>query len=164
MANDGCPGTLTTSCIRQLAELAWSGACVIVTICADPRTGSLIRFNPSNQPMLPPRLWCSGLCRSARSFREDSAGSRDNRRMRVLVVDDEVRLARSLRVGLEAEGFAVDVAHDGTDGLWLARENTYDVIVLDLMLPGINGYKVCETLRDEQDWTPILMLTAKDGE
>ncbi len=84
--------------------------------------------------------------------------------MRVLVVDDELRLASSLRVGLQAEGFAVDVAHDGTDGLWMARENTYDAIVLDLMLPGINGYKVCETLRAEQDWTPILMLTAKDGE
>lgn len=84
--------------------------------------------------------------------------------MRVLVVDDERRLARSIKVGLEAEGFAVDVAHDGTDGLWLARENVYDAIVLDLMLPGINGYKVCETLRSEEDWTPILMLTAKDGE
>ena len=84
--------------------------------------------------------------------------------MRVLVVDDEKRLALSLRVGLEAEGFAVDVAHDGTDGLWMARENTYDAIVLDLMLPGINGYKVCETLRAERNWTPILMLTAKDGE
>ena len=84
--------------------------------------------------------------------------------MRVLVVDDEARLARSLKVGLEAEGFAVDLAGDGTDGLWLARENEYDAIVLDLMLPGINGYKVCETLRDEDDWTPILMLTAKDGE
>lgn len=84
--------------------------------------------------------------------------------MRVLVVDDEVRLARSLRIGLEAEGFAVDVANDGTDGLWLARENEYDAIVLDLMLPGINGYKVCEALRAERNWTPILMLTAKDGE
>ena len=84
--------------------------------------------------------------------------------MRVLVVDDERRLAATLRAGLEAEGFAVDLAHDGTDGLWLARENEYDAIVLDLMLPGINGYKVCETLRGEQDWTPILMLTAKDGE
>ena len=84
--------------------------------------------------------------------------------MRVLVVDDEVRLARSLRVGLEAEGFAVDLAHDGTDGLWLARENEYDAIVLDLLLPGINGYKICEALRVEKDWTPILMLTAKDGE
>ena len=84
--------------------------------------------------------------------------------MRVLVVDDEVRLASMVKVGLEAEGFAVDVAHDGTDGLWLARENQYDAIVLDLMLPGINGYKVCETLRAERNWTPILMLTAKDGE
>jgi DNA-binding response OmpR family regulator len=84
--------------------------------------------------------------------------------MRVLVVDDEVRLARALRAGLEAEGFAVDVAHDGTDGLWLAREHAYDAIVLDLMLPGINGYQVCATLRSERDWTPILMLTAKDGE
>ncbi len=84
--------------------------------------------------------------------------------MRVLIVDDEKRLARSLRLGLEAEGFAVDVAHDGTDGLWLARENEYSVIVLDLMLPGINGYTVCRTLRTEENWTPILMLTAKDGE
>ena len=84
--------------------------------------------------------------------------------MRVLVVDDERRLARSLRVGLEAEGFAVDLAHDGVDGLWLARENRYDAIVLDLMLPGLNGSNVCETLRAEKDWTPILMLTAKDGE
>ncbi len=84
--------------------------------------------------------------------------------MRVLVVDDERRLARSLKLGLEAEGFAVDVAHDGTDGLWLARENAYDAMVLDLMLPGINGYKVCETLRAEENWTPVLMLTAKDGE
>lgn len=84
--------------------------------------------------------------------------------MRVLVVEDEKRLARAVKVGLEAEGFAVDVAHDGTDGLWMAREHSFDAIVLDLMLPGINGYKVCETLRAEGDWTPILMLTAKDGE
>ncbi|MCH1868370.1 response regulator transcription factor [Nocardioides sp. CFH 31398] len=84
--------------------------------------------------------------------------------MRVLVVDDEVRLARAVKVGLEAEGMAVDVAHDGTDGLWYARENDYDAIVLDLMLPGVNGYKVCETLRAEENWTPVLMLTAKDGE
>ena len=84
--------------------------------------------------------------------------------MRVLVVDDEQRLARSIKVGLEAEGFAVDVAHNGTDGLWLARENSYDAIVLDLMLPGINGYQVCSALRADENWTPILMLTAKDGE
>jgi DNA-binding response OmpR family regulator len=84
--------------------------------------------------------------------------------MRLLVVDDEKRLAKSLRVGLEAEGFAVDLAHDGLAGLWLAQENEYEAIVLDLMLPGMNGYKVCETLRSERNWTPILMLTAKDGE
>ena len=67
--------------------------------------------------------------------------------MRVLVVDDERRLAAGLRNGLEAEGFAVDVALDGDDGLWMAREHPYDAIVLDILLPGINGYKLCETLR-----------------
>lgn len=84
--------------------------------------------------------------------------------MRVLVVDDERRLARSIQVGLEAEGFAVDLAHDGTDGLWLAREHDYDAIVLDLMLPGVNGFRVVEQLRADEVWTPVLMLTAKDGE
>jgi two-component system OmpR family response regulator len=84
--------------------------------------------------------------------------------VRVLVVEDERRLADGLRAGLVAEGFAVDVAYTGTDGLWRAREHGYDAIVLDIMLPGINGYRVCETLRREQVWTPILMLTAKDGE
>jgi two-component system, OmpR family, response regulator len=84
--------------------------------------------------------------------------------MRVLVVEDERRLADGVRRGLEAEGFAVDVAATGTDGLWMARENTYSIILLDIMLPGISGYRICETLRAEQNWTPILMLTAKDGE
>ncbi|MFL6133261.1 MAG: response regulator transcription factor [Nocardioidaceae bacterium] len=84
--------------------------------------------------------------------------------MRVLVVEDGSRLAASLRTGLEAEGFAVDVAPDGGEALWLARETEYDAILLDIMLPVLNGYKVCETLRAEGNWTPILMLTAKDGE
>ena len=84
--------------------------------------------------------------------------------MRVLVVDDEERFAAAVRLGLEAEGIAVDVAHSGTDGLWRARENSYDAIVLDIMMPGMSGYRVCQTLRDEGDWTPVLMLTAKDGE
>lgn len=84
--------------------------------------------------------------------------------MRILVVDDEERLAKSLARGLEADGFDVDVVHDGTDGLWRAREGTYSAIILDIMLPGMNGYEVCRTLRDEDIWTPILMLTAKDGE
>jgi DNA-binding response OmpR family regulator len=82
----------------------------------------------------------------------------------VLVVDDEQRLAAALRRGLEAEGIAVDVAHTGTDGLWMARENDYDVLVLDIMMPGMSGYTLCRTLREEEDWTPILMLTAKDGD
>jgi two-component system, OmpR family, response regulator len=84
--------------------------------------------------------------------------------MRVLVVEDERRLAAGLRNGLTAEGFAVDVALDGTDGLWMAREHPYDVIVLDIMLPGVNGYRLCSALRREAIWTPILMLTAKEGE
>ena len=84
--------------------------------------------------------------------------------MRVLVVEDEKRLAAGLRNGLEADGFAVDVATNGTDGLWLAREQPYDAIVLDILLPGVNGYEICETLRREGVWSPILMLTAKDGE
>ena len=84
--------------------------------------------------------------------------------MRVLIVEDEKKVAAAVRRGLEAEGFAVDVALTGTDGLWMATEHHYDIIVLDIMLPGVNGYKVCEQLRDGGDWTPILMLTAKDGE
>ncbi|MGH2806076.1 MAG: response regulator transcription factor [Actinomycetota bacterium] len=84
--------------------------------------------------------------------------------MRVLVVEDEKRLATGLKRGLDAEGFATDVALTGTDGLWMARENPYDAIVLDIMLPGVNGFKICATLRDEGVWTPILMLTAKDGD
>ncbi len=84
--------------------------------------------------------------------------------MRLLVVEDEAGLAGSLRRGLTAEGFAVDVAADGVDGLWRAREHPYDAIVLDLMLPGLDGYQVCATLRAEQRWTPVLVLTARDGE
>jgi two-component system OmpR family response regulator len=83
--------------------------------------------------------------------------------MRLLVVEDEQRLAAGLRKGLEAEGFAVDVVHNGSDGIWMARENPFDAIILDVMLPGANGYQVCRTLRSEGNWTPILMLTAKDG-
>jgi DNA-binding response OmpR family regulator len=84
--------------------------------------------------------------------------------MRVLVIEDEVALAEAVHDGLVAEGYDVDVVHDGAEGLWRAREGSYDAIVLDILLPGMNGYKVCETLRNEGVWTPILMLTAKDGE
>ena len=75
-----------------------------------------------------------------------------------------MRLAAGLRSGLEAEGFAVDVAVNGPDGLWRARESRYDAIVLDLMLPGMSGFRVCSLLRAEGVWSPILILTAKDGE
>ena len=84
--------------------------------------------------------------------------------MRVLVIEDEVHLAAAIADGLGSEGFDVDVTHTGPDGLWRAREGSYDVIVLDIMLPGMNGYRVCRALREESVWTPILMLTAKDGE
>lgn len=80
------------------------------------------------------------------------------------MVEDEVGIATAVQRGLVAEGFVVDIAHDGLDGLHLARENDYAAIVLDIMLPGMNGYVVCRTLRDEGVWTPILMLTAKSGE
>jgi len=84
--------------------------------------------------------------------------------MRVLLVEDEVALAEAIARGLTAEGFDVDIVHDGLDGLWRAREGGYTAIVLDILLPGMNGFKVCATLREEGVWTPILMLTAKDGE
>ncbi|UNK71755.1 response regulator transcription factor [Microbacterium sp. H1-D42] len=84
--------------------------------------------------------------------------------MRILLVDDEVRLADGIRRGLEAEGMVVDVAHDGLTGLDRARDDDYDAIVLDVMMPGMSGYRVCQALRAEGDWTPVLFLTAKDGE
>jgi two-component system, OmpR family, response regulator len=82
--------------------------------------------------------------------------------MRILLVDDEERFATAVRQGLEAEGLAVDLAHDGNEGLWMARSNDYDAIVLDILLPGLNGYRICAELRDGGNWTPILMLTALD--
>jgi two-component system, OmpR family, response regulator len=84
--------------------------------------------------------------------------------MRVLVVEDDARLAEVLSSGLIAEGFNVDVVDDGLDAYWRAREGAYDVVVLDIMLPSLNGYQVAERLRRDKVWTPILMLTAKDGE
>ena len=84
--------------------------------------------------------------------------------MRVLVVEDEAELADGIRRGLEAEGYAVDVAHDGIDGLWRATEHEYGAIVLDLMLPGRNGLEVCAELRAAGRWTPVLVLTARDCE
>ncbi len=84
--------------------------------------------------------------------------------MRILMIEDEVPLAEAVARGLRREGFDVECVHDGIGGLERAREGGYDAIILDILLPKMNGYKVCETLRGEGVWTPILMLTAKDGE
>jgi len=82
--------------------------------------------------------------------------------MRVLVIEDEVRMARLLKRALEEEGHAVDVAGDGPDGLWMATENPYAAIVLDVMLPGFDGIELCRRLRQADVWAPVLMLTARD--
>ena len=84
--------------------------------------------------------------------------------MRVLLVEDEVPLAEMVRRGLVADGHAVEVVHDGIRGLEAAATGDHDVVVLDIMLPGLSGYRILERLRAAQVWTPVLMLTAKDGE
>lgn len=84
--------------------------------------------------------------------------------MKVLLVDDDRGLTAAVTRGLEAAGFTVDAEHDGPSGRWRATENSFDAIVLDVMLPGRNGFLVCRDLREAGDWTPILMLTAKDGD
>jgi DNA-binding response OmpR family regulator len=84
--------------------------------------------------------------------------------VRVLIVDDEVALAETVRRGLADAGFVAEVVHNGEDALWAATENAYDAIVLDIMLPKVNGYRVLGELRRREVWTPVLMLTAKDGD
>jgi two-component system OmpR family response regulator len=83
--------------------------------------------------------------------------------VRLLVVEDEVRLAHALRRGLNADGYTVDIAHTGPAGLGAARDGQYDAVLLDVMLPGMSGYDVVRTLRSEQNWVPVLMVSAKDG-
>ena len=83
--------------------------------------------------------------------------------MRILIVEDEPKLARLLERGLVEEGHAADVAHTGEDALWMAGSVEYDAIVLDLMLPGVNGVEVCRRLRERSVWSPVLMLTARDA-
>jgi two-component system, OmpR family, response regulator len=84
--------------------------------------------------------------------------------VKVLVVEDEPRLASTLRLGLTAEGFVVVTVASGVDGLWQVSENQFDVVVLDIMLPGLSGYEVLRQMRAREIWTPVLMLTAKDGD
>ncbi len=83
--------------------------------------------------------------------------------MRILVIEDDKQLAAGLRRGLQLEGYAVDVALDGNEGEWFAQENTYDAMVVDVMLPGLSGDVLCARRRETGDWTPILMLTARSG-
>jgi DNA-binding response OmpR family regulator len=84
--------------------------------------------------------------------------------MKLLLVEDDEKIAATVKRGLEAEGFSVELAADGDEGLWRATEGSYDLLVLDIMLPGRNGYRLCAELRASDNWTPILMLTAKDGD
>ena len=83
--------------------------------------------------------------------------------MKLLLIEDDAKIATAVKRGLEGDGFNVEVAFDGVEGLWLATEGTYDVLIVDLMLPGRNGFQICRELRQKQIWTPILVLTAKDG-
>jgi two-component system OmpR family response regulator len=87
----------------------------------------------------------------------------DNGRMRVLVVEDEKKLGELLGRGLREEGYAADLADRGEEALWMARAVPYDAIVLDVMLPGVDGFEICRRLRRDGVWTPVLMLTARDG-
>jgi two-component system, OmpR family, response regulator len=84
--------------------------------------------------------------------------------VKLLLIEDDRKIASIVTRGLEAEGFCVEVAHDGAEGLWLATEGRYDLIILDIMLPHRNGFQICNDLRAANNWTPILMLTAKDGD
>jgi len=83
--------------------------------------------------------------------------------MRVLVVEDEERMAALLERGLREEGYAVDVASDGPNGLWMATENDYDAVLLDIMLPGFDGFDVCRRMREAGRWAPVLLLTAREA-
>jgi len=84
--------------------------------------------------------------------------------VKLLLVEDDRKIAAAVKRGLQAEGFTVEVADNGIEGLWLAQEGSYDLIILDILLPGRNGFQICADLRAEENWTPILMLTAKDGD
>ncbi len=86
------------------------------------------------------------------------------RAMKLLLIEDDHKISDAIVRGLEAEGFTVETADRGDDGLWLATEGSFDLILLDILLPGRNGYQICADLRASGDWTPILMLTAKDGD
>jgi two-component system OmpR family response regulator len=102
--------------------------------------------------------------RAVSARRAEWDGRQDRVALKLLLIEDDTKIATAVSRGLRAEGFTVEVADRGDMGLWMATESAYDLIVLDIMLPGRNGYQVCADLRAKGNWTPILMLTAKDGE
>lgn len=84
--------------------------------------------------------------------------------MKLLLIEDDKKIATAVKRGLEGEGFSVEVAFDGIEGMWLATEGSFDALIVDIMLPGKNGFQICADLREQGFWTPILVLTAKDGD
>lgn len=84
--------------------------------------------------------------------------------MKLLLIEDDKKIATAIKRGLEGDGFSVEVAYDGIDGQWMATEGSFDALIVDLMLPGKNGFQICRDLREAKDWTPILVLTAKEGD
>jgi two-component system OmpR family response regulator len=102
----------------------------------------------------------SGRIGAALSF----AGGPKGTGVKVLLIEDDKKIAAAVKRGLDAEGFQVEVANEGDDGLWRASEHRYDLLILDLMLPGRTGFRICRSLRERGVWTPILVLTPKDGE
>jgi DNA-binding response OmpR family regulator len=98
-----------------------------------------------------------------RAFIFGSSRIRDHGAMRVLIVEDELRMASLIRRGLMSEGLSADIAVNGEDALWMAEARDYDALVLDVMLPGIDGFETCRRLRNNGVWVPVLMLTARDS-
>src|SRR3954464_7135111 len=98
-----------------------------------------------------------------RAFHHRLTVVHDNDRVRVLVIEDEAKLANVIARGLREEGYAVDIAGRGEDAIWMAGAAAYDAILLDVMLPGVDGFDVCRRLRTLEVWSPVLLLTARDA-
>jgi DNA-binding response OmpR family regulator len=131
------------------------------------RIGSDIVARPADNPTVPSQCsaavqWLRATMTVRPGGRPHGAGAR-GAPMKLLLVEDDAKIAATVKRGLEATGFTVEVASDGDEGLWRAIGGSYDLVILDVLLPGRNGYQVCAALRAAGDWTPILMLTAVDG-
>ena len=154
---------VTTTATAGTAHLAFLGSLIacMPPLCAPVPVKALRGFLPGVPGGAPRGVNAVKTLRGGSFWARASATLED---MRVLVVEDERRLAAAVKRGLEAEGFIVDLAHDGVTGLHLASEGGYDSVVLDIMLPGMSGYRVCQELRAAENWVPVLVLSAKDGE